>query len=59
MFLESSKMSKNMFFSKMHKNVSFLPLWEGGSRAGVIPNLKLHLNTQVLAHKTATGTFAK
>jgi hypothetical protein len=42
-------------------NVSSSYYWEGegGTRAGVIPNHNLQHNTQVLARKTATGTFAE
>ncbi len=40
-------------------NVSFSYYWEGRTRAGVIPNRNLQHNTQVLARKTATGTFAE
>jgi len=40
-------------------NVSSSYYWEGRTRAGVIPNHNLQHNTQVLARKTATGTFAE
>jgi hypothetical protein len=41
-------------------NVSSSYYWgcgEWGSRGGGIPNYNLQYNTQVLARKTATGTF--